>query len=75
MKVMMISKACLVGAYQTKLEEIAKFEDIELTVIVPPSWNDPAAPVQFERGYTEGYQLLWTPFVLMANIIPFTFLR
>lgn len=57
----MISKACLVGAYQTKLEEIAKFDDVELTVIVPPSWNDPVAPVQFERGHTNGYTLLVDP--------------
>ena len=61
MKILMISKACLVGAYQTKLEEIAKFEDVELMVIVPPSWNDPVAPVQFERGHTEGYALKVDP--------------
>ena len=45
MRILMVSKACLVGAYQTKLEEIAKFEDIELVVIVPPVWQDPAGDV------------------------------
>jgi glycosyltransferase involved in cell wall biosynthesis len=57
----MVSKACLVGAYQTKLEAIAKFEDIELTVIVPPVWEDPSGPVPLERSYTEGYRLLVDP--------------
>ena len=42
MRVLMLSKACLVGAYQTKLEEIAKHDDVELLVIVPPVWLDPA---------------------------------
>ena len=57
----MISKACLVGAYQTKLEEIARHEDVRLTVIVPPVWQDPAGPVHLERMHTEGYQLLVDP--------------
>lgn len=61
MKVLMISKACLVGAYQKKLEEIGKFEDVELTVIVPPVWQDAAGPVSLERTYTEGYELLVDP--------------
>ena len=45
----MLSKACLVGAYQTKLEAIARFPDVELTVIVPPSWDDPDGRVVLER--------------------------
>jgi len=57
----MISKACLVGAYQTKLEAIASHDDVELTVIVPPSWDDPAGSVQLERKYTNGYQLIVDP--------------
>ncbi len=61
MRVLMISKACLVAAYRTKLEEIAKFDDVELTVIVPPAWRDKAAPVTLEPGHTTGYQLLVDP--------------
>ncbi len=57
----MLSKACLVGAYQTKLEEIARFDDVELLVIVPPVWLDPAGPVALERSHTEGYRLLADP--------------
>ncbi len=61
MRVLMLSKACLVGAYQTKLEEIAKHDDVELLVIVPPVWLDPAGPVTLERSHTEGYRLLADP--------------
>lgn len=61
MKVLMLSKACLVGAYQRKLEEIAQFEDVELTVIVPPVWLDPAGAVTLERAHTQGYRLLVDP--------------
>jgi len=61
MRVLMISKALLVGAYQTKLEEIARHDDVDLTVIVPPSWNDPSGVVKLERMHTNGYRLLVDP--------------
>ena len=61
MRVLLISKACLVGAYQTKLEQIARFEDIDLTVLVPPVWEDPAGDVPLEPVHTEGYRLLVEP--------------
>lgn len=57
----MVSKACLVGSYQSKLEAIAAYDDVELTVIVPAVWQDPAGEVRLERSYTEGYQLLVDP--------------
>lgn len=57
----MLSKACLVGAYQRKLEEIACWDDVDLMVIVPPSWDDLAAPLKLERSHTEGYKLLVDP--------------
>ena len=61
MKVLMLSKACLVGSYQTKLEAIANHDDIDLTVIVPPVWYDPSGPVALERTHTDGYRLLVDP--------------
>jgi glycosyltransferase involved in cell wall biosynthesis len=61
MHVLMVSKACLVGAYQRKLEAIARHEEVKLTVIVPPSWNDPAGAVRLERSHTQGYDLLVDP--------------
>ena len=58
MRVLMISKACLVGAYQRKLEEIACHDDVELTVAVPPSWRDERGELALERAYTAGYALV-----------------
>ncbi|MEZ4515426.1 MAG: glycosyltransferase [Chloroflexota bacterium] len=49
------------GAYQTKLEEIARLPDVELSVIVPPSWDDPQGRLVLEREHTEGYSLLVDP--------------
>lgn len=61
MRVLIVSKACLVGAYQTKLEAIAQFADVELAVVVPPMWDDPAGRITLERSHTEGYTLYVDP--------------
>ena len=58
MRVLMISKACLVGTYQRKLEEIARHDDVELTVAVPPSWRDERGELSLEQAYTAGYDLV-----------------
>jgi glycosyltransferase involved in cell wall biosynthesis len=61
-RVLMISKACLVGTYQRKLEEIAEFPDIDLTVIVPPTWQEPGgALIRLERAHVTGYELMADP--------------
>ena len=57
MKVLMVSKACVVGTYQTKLEAIGKTPDVDLTVIVPPSWKEPGGDLVLERCHTEHYSL------------------
>ena len=50
----MISKACVVGAYQTKLEELARLPEMELTVVVPPHWQDERGVLHLERLHTRG---------------------
>jgi glycosyltransferase involved in cell wall biosynthesis len=67
MRILMVSKACLVGTYQRKLEEIARFQDIELMVIVPPSWRDGSRLIRLEPAYTTGYQLLVEPIALNGS--------
>jgi glycosyltransferase involved in cell wall biosynthesis len=67
MRVLMVSKACLVGAYQRKLEEIARHDDVELTVVVPPSWRDERGELLLERTFTEGYDLLVEPIRLNGS--------
>ena len=67
MRVLMISKACLVGTYQRKLEEIARFPDVELMVVVPPSWHDGSRVTRLERAYTSGYELIVEPIAFNGN--------
>jgi len=52
----MVSKACIVGIYQRKLEDIARL-GVDLTVVVPPSWKDERGEQALERVYTDGYRL------------------
>jgi len=67
MRVLMISKACVVGAYQRKIEELAKFEDIELALIVPPYWLEKGRKISLERLHTSGYELLVEPMALNGH--------
>ncbi len=60
MRVLMLSKACIVGIYQPKLEAIAS-RGVELTVLVPPSWRDERGTQQLERSHSAGYQLRAIP--------------
>jgi glycosyltransferase involved in cell wall biosynthesis len=60
MKVLMLSKACIVGAYQRKLEEIAAL-GVELTVVVPPYWKDATGILRLEKQFLNGYRLLVAP--------------
>lgn len=56
MRVLMVSKALVVGIYQRKLELIAQ-QGVELLAVVPPSWRDERGEMALERVYTEGYRL------------------
>lgn len=67
MRVLMISKACLVGIYQRKLEELARLPNVTLKVLVPPSWNDRGGRVPLERVHTFGYDLEAIPIAFTGN--------
>ena len=58
MKVLMISKACVVGNYQRKLEYIGNHPDVDLTVAVPPHWRDERGTIYLERKHENGYRLV-----------------
>ncbi|MCC6614647.1 MAG: glycosyltransferase family 4 protein [Anaerolineae bacterium] len=62
MRVLMISKALVVGIYQRKLEEIARL-NVDLMAVVPPSWRDERGESMLERIYTDGYELKVLPLV------------
>ncbi len=61
MRVVMVSKALIVGSYQRKLEELARLDDIELTVIVPSGWREGRAITPLHRAHTAGYRLIEAP--------------
>ncbi len=60
LRVLMLSKACIVGIYQRKLELIAA-GGVELLTLVPPSWRDEHGETVLERVYTAGYRLETLP--------------
>ncbi len=68
MKVLVLSKALVVGTYQRKLELIAQAPDVELVAVVPPVWKEPGVgSVPLERAHTRGYQLLSRPIALNGH--------
>ena len=67
MKVLYLSKALVVGSYQTKSEALAALPDIELTVAVPPSWRDERGETPLERAHLKGYRLDVVPIRFNGN--------
>src|SRR5665647_1961645 len=68
MKVLMLSKALVVGAYQRKLEELAAIDGVDLTVIVPPYWQETnAARFDLEKRFVDGYKLIVEPMVFNGH--------
>jgi glycosyltransferase involved in cell wall biosynthesis len=64
MRVLMLSKALVEGAYQKKAEALAALPGVELTVAVPPAWREPGVGVRpLERCFTRGYRLVVLPIV------------
>jgi glycosyltransferase involved in cell wall biosynthesis len=67
LRVLMISKACVTGTYQRKLEELARFPDVELALVVPPYWRDGRRNLPLEKVYTSGYEMYVLPMVFNGN--------
>src|SRR5688500_18220792 len=62
MRILMLSKALVVGAYQKKTEELAALPGVDLTVAVPSSWREPGVGEQrLERCFVRGYRLVELP--------------
>src|SRR5437764_137337 len=67
MRVLMISKALVVGAYQRKAEELARLSGVSLIVAVPPYWREGRHRLELERAYTAGYELVVLPMMLNGH--------
>lgn len=62
MRVVMLSKALVVGAYQTKAQALASEPDIELFVIVPPYWREGRHRLTLETPHPpKGYEMIVAP--------------
>jgi glycosyltransferase involved in cell wall biosynthesis len=66
LRVVMVSKALVVGAYQRKAEELAR-QGVSLTVMTPPLWRDRRGSQPLEPTHLEGYELRSVPVRLVGN--------
>jgi glycosyltransferase involved in cell wall biosynthesis len=67
LRVLMISKACVTGTYQRKLEELARLPDVQLSLVVPPYWRDGRRVLPLERTHTSGYEMHVLPMVFNGH--------
>ena len=69
MRILIASKALVVGAYQRKLQEIAAQPDVQrLTAVVPPSWQEPGGrTIRLEVSHSTGYDLRIEPIRFNGN--------
>jgi glycosyltransferase involved in cell wall biosynthesis len=64
----MISKTFVASTSQRKLEELAKFNDIELTLMTPAYWqSDDGSKQVLEPLYTNGYRMIVTPMIFNGH--------
>jgi len=66
LRVVLVSKALVVGAYQRKAEEIAKL-GVDLTVLVPTHWQDRRGRQDAEACYIDGYDFKVIPIRFSGN--------
>jgi glycosyltransferase involved in cell wall biosynthesis len=68
MRVLVISKTFVASTSQRKLEELAKYPDIELTLMTPAYWqSDDGSKQILEPLYTNGYRMIVTPMVFNGH--------
>jgi glycosyltransferase involved in cell wall biosynthesis len=68
MRILMISKTFVASTSQRKLEELAKFNDIELTLLTPAYWHsDDGSKQVIEPLYANGYRMIVTPTVFNGH--------
>jgi glycosyltransferase involved in cell wall biosynthesis len=56
-KVLMVSKALVIGAYRGKLTELAKL-GLEVVAVVPPEWREGGSTYRLEADSDLGYELV-----------------
>jgi glycosyltransferase involved in cell wall biosynthesis len=65
MKILILSKAMIIGAYQRQMEILGRNPNVDLVVVVPPHWREPGVgKITLERAFSRGYRLLVHPIAL-----------
>jgi glycosyltransferase involved in cell wall biosynthesis len=67
LRVVILSKALVVGAYHSKLKQLAAHPDLELIAVVPPSWRDERGELRLEPTPADDYQFIVTPIRFNGN--------
>jgi glycosyltransferase involved in cell wall biosynthesis len=67
MRVLMVSKALVVGTYQRKLEELASLPNMELLAVIPPEWREAGHTLRYEPLYRHGYRTALLPMGLNGH--------
>lgn len=69
MRALMLAKALVARAYQTKAEAMARAGGVDLTVFAPLSWPEGGRTVRLERdeGGQRGYELTGIPIALSGH--------
>jgi glycosyltransferase involved in cell wall biosynthesis len=67
LRVVILSKAFVVGAYRSKLAQLAAQPGMDLIAMVPPSWRDERGELRLEPTPAEGYQFIVTPIRFNGN--------
>lgn len=67
MRVLILSKACIVAQYQSKLAALAAKPSLELTVVLPPSWRDERGTIRLENRRSHNYELIIAPIRLNGH--------
>ena len=70
MRVILVSKALVVGAYQRKAEALAQWgaaQGLDLFVLVPPAWQDRRGRQVAQPRHTQGYHFQTIPLRFNGN--------
>lgn len=66
MRILYLSKALVVGAYQRKIEELADL-GLDIHLAVPPAWRDERGIQPLELAHTRGYTLWQVPMLFNGS--------
>jgi glycosyltransferase involved in cell wall biosynthesis len=67
MRVLMVSKALVVGTYQRKLEELASLPNVDLLAVIPPEWREAGNTLRYEPLFQRGYRTALLPLALNGH--------